>query len=260
MLPSFSLIGTAHCTYICFVPLRPLNSMKVLKVANPQSMVQEKNKINEGGGRFSWDQLHLFGWSWWSLQVATQSRLLFPDNEGRKKLWHKVILGLKVPFLMRGTQMNRYRLICKSDSWQWLKLPFDHHLLWLCLCLWQSKSRSRRSEVLTYHVHALHFPELAARYDQNCDCTWNMVIENEERFIYTPYTCQSWPIWFESFCVPNMLYVRFVCFFGEKAKQKPARNSGKRKWAAKNSSKILRSAHDFWRDPNGPKRGFSAHG
>ena len=49
-------------------------------------------------------------------------------------------------------------------------------------------------------------------------------------------------------------------FFGEKAKQKPARNSGKRKWAAKNSSKILRSAHDFWRDPNGPKRGFSASG
>lgn len=25
-------------------------------------------------------------------------------------------MGLKIPFFMRGMQMNRYRLICKSDS------------------------------------------------------------------------------------------------------------------------------------------------
>ena len=105
-----------------------------------------------------------------------------------------------------------FMTVTETTFWDW----WSPSTLTLLVYLAKSKSRSRRSEVLTYHVHALHFHKLAARYDQNCDCTWNMVIENEERFIYTPYTCQSWPIWFESFCVPNMLYVRSVCFFGKR--------------------------------------------
>lgn len=113
-------------------PLDPEKTpWRLLKVLNPPKYGPTKKQNQWRWWVFSWHQLHLFGWSWWSLQVATVS-LLFPDNEGRKRMWHKVILGLKIPFLMRDTQINRYRLICKSDSWQWLKLPFDHHLLWLC--------------------------------------------------------------------------------------------------------------------------------